>query len=31
MQDDALCEGRFSMYGGCPFSRCLMNGDVQEV
>ena len=21
----------FSIYGGCPFSRCLMNSDVQEV
>ena len=29
--DDAVCEGRISIYGGCPFSRCLMNSDVQEV
>ena len=29
--DDAACEGTFSIYGGCPFSRCLMNSDVQEI
>ena len=31
IRDDAVCEGRFSIYGGCPFSRCLMNSDFQEI
>ena len=27
----AVCEGKFSVYGGCSFSRCLVDGYVQEV
>jgi len=31
IRDNAVCEGRFSVYGCCPFSRCLVDNDVQEV
>ena len=28
IRDNAVCEGRFPVYGGCPFSRCLVDSDV---
>ena len=28
IRDKAVCEGRFPVYGGCPFSSCLVDSDV---